>query len=138
MFADSTLAPSAHTPTIDLVRRPDKFEQAVQRYIYALDRLHDEPDTSDEMSALLTDALITAADAVMAVPAETFEHLRIKADIVWEDLDGCPIERHVQAFFGDLVRLTGGKTSRFFDAARWLERFELAGGGYVANRSRAN
>ncbi len=107
------------------------FDRAVSRYQFALDRLHNDYDLSDENSNFLTDALVTAEDAVMREPAQDFDQLRIKADIVWSDPNSLPPDRHVSAFFADLVRLTGAKPSRMFDPVRWLARFERRGGGWI-------
>lgn len=112
------------------------FEQAVSRYLFSLGQLHATTDDSDEMSDHLTDALVQAEDAVMREPAETLDQLRIKADILWSDVDSLPPDRHILAFFADLIRLTGNAPSRVFDPARWLARFERNGGGWVVQDDR--
>lgn len=115
---------------------PHKFDRALQRYLFAQDRLHDTDDDSDEMSDHLTDALVSAENAVMREPAENFDQLRVKADILWSDADSLPPDRHVLAFFADFARLTGGGVSRVFDPARWLSQFERCGGGWVVQPDR--
>lgn len=115
---------------------PTNFERALQRYMFALDRLHGTDDDSDEMSDNLTDALTQAENAVMREPAADLDQLRVKADILWCDVDSLPPDRHVLAFFADLVRMTGGGASRVFDPARWLARFERCGGGWVVQEDR--
>lgn len=110
---------------------PSPFERAVQRYVFALERLHTEPDQSDAASNFVTDALVQAENAVMFEPANDFDQLRAKADILFCDLDSNPPVRHVLAFFADLVRLTGDKPSACFNPERWLARFERCGGGWV-------
>lgn len=112
------------------------FDKAIARYNYAMERLHAEDDDSDEMSNMLTDALVTAEAAIMGEPAQTFDQLRVKADILWTDPDSLPPDRHVMAFFADLIRLTGNTPSRVFNPARWLERFERTGGGWVVQDDR--
>ncbi|MFY7819756.1 hypothetical protein [Novosphingobium sp. B1] len=122
----------------DSVRdNPSCFERAMQRYLYAFNRLHTEADDSDEMSGLLTDALCQAEDAVMFEPASNIAELRAKADIIWCDVDSLPKDRHVLAFFDDLIRLTGNAVSPVFDAGRWLARFERCGGGWVVQDGKA-
>lgn len=113
------------------------FDKAIARYLFAFDRLHNEPDDSDEMSGLLTDALCRAEDAVMFEPANNIAELRAKADIIWCDIDSLPKDRHVLAFFDDLIRLTGNAVSPVFDPERWLKRFERCGGGYVVQDGKA-
>ena len=117
--------------------KPSRFDSAVARYLYALDRLHSEPDDSDEMSGLLTDALACAEDGVMFEPASSFEDLRVKADIIWCDIASLPKDTHVLLFFQDLLRLTGNAVSPVFDPARWLARFERCGGGWVVQDGKA-
>jgi len=111
--------------------RPTRFDQAVARYRFALDRLRTEPHNCDEVSDMLTDALCHAERAVMQVAAADLAELRTKADIVWDALDSVPSDASVQSFFADLIRLTGGGASRLFDPAYWLQRFERLGGGWV-------
>lgn len=112
------------------------FESALQRYLFALERVYSEPDESNEASHYVTDALCTAENAVMAVPAADMNQLRVKADILWADPDSLPPDRHVMALFADLIRLTGNTPSRVFNPVRWLERFERTGGGWVVQDDR--
>ncbi|WP_298190977.1 hypothetical protein [Novosphingobium sp.] len=111
--------------------RPTRFEQAVQRYHYALNKLRTEPDDSDEANDLLADALCHAERGVMREPVANIEELRTKADIVFDALDSIPSDASVRSLFADLIRLTGGGPSRLFDPAYWLQRFERLGGGWV-------
>lgn len=121
----------------DSVRdNPTPFERALQRYLFALDRLNSTDDNSDENSDMLTDAVTQAENGVMAEQAADLDQLRVKADILWSDVDSLPPDRHVTAFFADLVRLTGGGASRLFDPARWLARFERKGGGWLVQEDR--
>jgi hypothetical protein len=115
---------------------PTKFDGALQRYLFALDRLLSTDDKSDENSDMLTDAMTQAENGLMAEPAADLHQLRIKADILWSDVDSLPPAEHILAFFCDLVRLTGGGASRVFDPARWLARFEHHGGGWVVQDGR--
>lgn len=121
----------------DSVRsNPSPFERALQRYLYALDQVHVDPDNSDHRADYQIDALVQAENGVMAEPAADFDELRVKADILWNEVDSLPPERHVTAFFADFVRLTGGGASRVFDPARWLARFERKGGGWLVQDDR--
>lgn len=116
----------------DSVRdNPTPFDRALSRYLFALERVHTEPDQSNEANDYVTDALVQAENAVMFEPANDFDQLRAKADILFCDLDSTPPTRHVLAFFADLVRLTGDKPSACFNAERWLARFARCGGGWV-------
>lgn len=108
-----------------------KFDKAVARYLYALDRMNTCSDHSDQMTNFLHDALCRAEDAVMFEPAGDIAELRTKADIIWGDLGTLPRDRHILAFFDDLIRLTGDAVSPIFDAGRWLARFERCGGSWV-------
>lgn len=112
---------------------PTRFESAFARYLFALDRLRTETDDSDEMTGHLTDALVTAENAVMQEPATSLDELRAKADIVFMDANSIAPDRHVWAFFADLIRLTGNTPSRVFDPARWLEWYERLGGGWIVH-----
>ncbi|KHS43404.1 hypothetical protein NJ75_03713 [Novosphingobium subterraneum] len=111
--------------------QPSAFERALARYLFALERMHTEPDESNEANDYITDALVQAENAVMFEPANDFDQLRVKADILFCDLDSTPPTRHVLAFFADLVRLTGDKPSPSFNAERWLSRFVRCGGEWV-------
>jgi hypothetical protein len=119
------------------MNRTTPFEEAMSRHLFALERLHTEPDDSDEMSGLLTDALCRAEDALMFVPASNLSELRAKCDVIFCDLDSTPKSEHVLALFDDLVRMTGNTTSHVFDPARWLARFERCGGGWVVQDGKA-
>lgn len=112
------------------------FDRALNRYLFALDRLHSTDDNSDENTDMLTDAMFQAEAGVMREPAADLDQLRIKADILWGEVDSLPPDRHVIAFFADLVRLTGGGASRVFNPARWLARFERRGGGWAVQDDR--
>lgn len=116
----------------DFVRsNPTPFDRALRRYLFALDRLNNDPENSDDVTNHLSDALWQAEMAVMQAPAANLDELRTKADILWCDLDSIPVPANVQLFFADLIRLTGGGVSRAFDPASWLQHFERIGGGWV-------
>lgn len=112
------------------------FDRALSRYLFALDQMHNTGDDSDQMSDYLTDALVQAENAVMREPAADLDQLRVKADILWDEVDSLPPDRHILAFFADLIRLTGNTPSRVFDPARWLARFERCGGGWLVQEDR--
>lgn len=111
-------------------RRSD-FESAITRYLFALERSETEPDHSTAADVYTCDALVAAENAIMELPAHDFDQLRAKFDILFSDIDSVPPTRHVLAVFADLVRLTGNKPSRCFNAERWLSRFERCGGEWV-------
>lgn len=115
---------------------PTDFDRALERYLFALDRLHNTADESDEMSDYLSDALTQAENALMREPAANLDQLRVKADILFCDVDSLAPDRYVLAFFADLVRMTGGGASRMFDPTRWLARLERCGGGWVVQPDR--
>lgn len=115
---------------------PTNFDRAVHRYLFALDQLHNSGDDSNESNDHLTDAMVQAENAVMREPAANLDQLRVKADILWCDVDSLPPDRHVMVFFEDLIRLTGNIPSCVFDPARWLARFERCGGGWVVQPDR--
>lgn len=117
--------------------RTTPFEEAMSRYLFALERLHTEADQSDEMSGLLTDALSRAEDAVMSKPAQGIADLRAKADILFCDADSLPKDQHILAFFTDLIRLTGDTPSRVFDPERWLAWFQRCGGNWTVQNGKA-
>jgi hypothetical protein len=107
------------------------FDNALRRYLFALDRLRSDPEKSDDVTNHLSDAYWQAEMAAMQEPAANLDELRAKADILWCDLDSIPLKACVQHFFADLIRLTGGGVSRAFDPASWLQHFERIGGGWV-------
>lgn len=117
--------------------RPTDFERAVAHYRFALDRLRNEPDKSDDASDLLSDALTSAEDRLVRVPAANLEELRVKADVVWFDSASIPSADHLRHFFADLIRMTGGAPSIGFDPARWLARFERCGGMWAVRDGEA-
>lgn len=105
-----------------------KFDRAFHAYLFALDRLLNDPDESDEANDYATAALHAAENNLMAEPASNLDELRVKADVLFFDLDSVPVQSHVEAFFADLVRLTGGYRSLAFNTAEWLELFQRRGG----------
>lgn len=107
------------------------FDRALQRYLFAMKELRSDPENSDDVTNHLSDALWQAERAVMQAPAANLDELRVKADVLWCDLDSIPLDDAVQHFFADLIRLTGSGVSRTFDPEAWLHHFERIGGGWV-------
>lgn len=118
-------------------RLPSRFDRALARYLYALDRLRATTDDSDENCDMLTDALTTAERDLMAEPAADIRELRAKADILWDCPSSTPPEELFWQFFKDLRRLTDDAPSITFHPAGWLERFERRGGGWIVRGGEA-
>lgn len=104
------------------------FDRALSSYLYALDRLNNEPDESDEACDYAAFALRAAEDRLMAVPAKNLNQLRVKADVLFSDLSSVLERDHIVSFMSDLVELTGGRQSITFDPMAWLDLFQRRGG----------
>lgn len=106
------------------------FDRALTAYLYALDRLNNEPDESDEACDYAAFAMRAAQDRLMAVPATNLDQLRAKADAMFFDLNSVVERDHIVSFMSDLVELTGGRQSMTFDPMAWLDLFERRGGSW--------
>ena len=114
------------------VAKPGLFQERLEAFLYARDRLEREPDGLRELeSNHLADAYLYAENLVLGAPAADLADLRAKAEILWGDPAVDPDRSHVSAFLADLVRLTNHTPSRVFAADLWLARFEREGGMWV-------
>jgi hypothetical protein len=96
---------------------PNRFEEALQRYLDARRRVQATSDDDDREVDHLVAGLIS--------------DLRAKAEILWGSAADTPSLADLGEFMNDLVRLTGGAPSRVFDCARWLDRFQNRGGAWT-------
>lgn len=112
------------------MNRTTNLQDKIAAYLSARRHLNNNRKSSPEEAERACTAFIAAEADVIKEPATTLEDLRDKFDVVWIDPAALPTNEHILSVFADFRRLTGGGTSKLFDAELWLSRFEQRGGLY--------